>query len=111
MKRVPMSTAMSALVRALIGRSRVARDRILLTEVRSVDWQSLTFTGERHRIGIRVPGPNSLEVVERMCARLEDAEFCIPGVIVADIGVKGAAVHAFDGSTSVKIEALTIADD
>jgi hypothetical protein len=81
-----------------------------ISPIQSVDWQSLTFTGERHEIELRVPGPNSGEIFERMCDRLEVAEFSIPGVIVADIGVRGEAKLALDGSTSLTIEALTIAD-
>jgi anti-sigma factor RsiW len=111
MNRIAMSVAASGLLRALIGRARVPRDRILLTNLRSVDWRSLTFTGERHQIDIRVPGPNSGEIVERLCARLEDAEFSIPGVLVADIAVTGEARCALDGSTSVAIEALTLSKD
>ena len=78
MDRIAMSTAAAGLLRALIGRARVPRSRILLTDIRSVDWQSLTFSGERHHLELRVPGPNSGEIVERMCARLEEAEFSIP---------------------------------
>ena len=73
-----------------------------------MDWQSLTFTGERHQIELRVPRPNSGEVIDRMCRGLEDAEFSIPGLLVADIGVVGAPAVALDGSTTVTIEALTI---
>ncbi len=111
MNRIAMSVAATGLLRALTGRARVPRNRILLTNIRSVGWQSLTFTGERHQIELRVPGPNSGEIVERMCARLEIAEFSIPGVIVADIGLSGEIRLALDGSTSLAIEALTIADD
>ena len=111
MNRLPMSAAASALLRALAARSCAPRDRILLSDVRSVDWQSLTFTGERHEIELRVPGPNSREVVDRMCERLADAEFSIPGVIVADIGVAEGPSLELDGSTTVKFEALTIAAD
>jgi hypothetical protein len=46
-----------------------------------------------------------------MCEGLEDAEFSIPGVIVADIAAAGAPVRAPDGSTSIRIEALTVAAD
>jgi hypothetical protein len=109
MNRMAMSAAASGLLRALIARAGVSRDRILLTEVRSTDWQSLTFTGERHELELRVPGPDSAEVVERLCRGIEDAEFSIPGQIVADIGIMGSAVGASDGSTSVTIEALTVA--
>lgn len=111
MNRLPMSSAGSALLRALLGRARVDRNRILLTNIRSVDWQSLTFNGERHRIELRIPGPNSREIVDRMTDRLEDAEFSIPGVLVADIGTVSGPSLALDGSTSIAIEALTIVDD
>jgi hypothetical protein len=111
MNRIPMSAAASALLRALAGRAGVPRDRILLSDVQSVDWRSLTFTGERHLIELRVRQPHSSAVVQRMCAGLEDAEFSIPGVIVADIAVAGAPSSGFDGSTKVTIEALTVSDD
>jgi hypothetical protein len=111
MIRIAMSPAASALLRALIGRAGVPRDRILLTSAESVDWRSLTFSGERHQLELRVPGPDSASVVERMCAGLEDAEFSIPGVIVADIAVSALARRAADGSTSLTIEALTIGAD
>jgi hypothetical protein len=111
MNRIPMSTAASALFRALVGRSGVPRNRILLSDVQSVDWHSLTLTGERHEFQLRVPSPGSRTIVERMCAGLEDAEFSIPGVMVADIGMVGEPSLGFDGSTSVTIEALTVDAD
>jgi hypothetical protein len=45
-----------------------------------------------------------------MCSGIEDAEFNIPGQIVADINIAGPPVPASDGSTSLSIEALTIAE-
>jgi hypothetical protein len=111
MMRIAISKAASALVRALMARSGTAHDRIFLTDSQSVDWRSLTFNGERHVIELRIPGPHSSEVVERMCAGLDDAEFRIPGAIVADIAVAGTPTRSADGSISITIEALTIADD
>lgn len=111
MIKIAMSPAASALLRVLIARAGVPRDRILLTDAQSIDWQSLTLTGERHQIELRVPGPRSREVVERMCDGLEDAEFSIPGIIVADIAVLGEPKTALDGSTSLVIEALTIGEN
>jgi hypothetical protein len=70
-----------------------------------------TFAGERHRLSLRVAGSDSHEVAQRMCAGLEDAEFSIPGLLVADIGLAGAARRALDGATDLTIEALTVADD
>jgi hypothetical protein len=111
MNRIPMSPAAAALLRVLTGRARVPRDRILLSDAHSVEWRSLTFSGERHLLQLRVPGPDSGTIVERMCAGLEDAEFSIPGTIVADIAVAGAPSVALDGSTQLTIEALTVAAD
>jgi len=111
MIKMAMSQAAGCLVRALIGRAGAERNRILLTDVHSVDWQSLTFTGERHQIALKITGRDSSQVVDRMCAGLEDAEFSIPGLIVADITRIGNSPRAPDGSTEVMIEALTVSEN
>lgn len=105
-----MSQAAMALLRALIGRAGVPRDRILLNNWHSVDWQSLTFVGERHSISLRIAGPHSEAVVRRLTHALEDADFVIPGQIVADISVVGEPKPCADGSTELSLEALTIAE-
>jgi hypothetical protein len=110
MNRIPMSSAAAALLRALTARAQVTRDRILLMDAESVDWRSLTFTGERHQLQLRITGPESKLILQRMSDGLEDAEFSIPGVIVADIAAV-AQSHALDGSITLTIEALTVADD
>ena len=111
MNKIAMSQAASGLLRRLIGRAGVARNRILLTEVQSADWRSLTFTGERHQLQLRVTGSDAGEIVDRMCANLEDAEWSIPGHIVADIAVVGTAGKHADRSISLIIEALTVGAD
>jgi len=85
MLRIAMSAAASALFRALIARAGVPRDRILLSEWRSVDWQSLTFIGERHEVSMRIAGSDSREAAVRLVSGLEEAEFAIPGQIVVDV--------------------------
>ena len=42
MNRIPMSLAASALLKALVARAGVTRDRILLSDAHSIDWRSLT---------------------------------------------------------------------
>jgi hypothetical protein len=111
MNRIHMSHAATVLLRALVARAGVPRDRILLTDARSIDWRSLTITGERHHIELRVPGADSRPVVRRMCAGLEEAEFSIPGMIVADICVAASPRREADGSTIIVIEALTVTED
>jgi hypothetical protein len=105
-----MSRAACGLLRALVSRAGVSRDRILLTAVTSTDWQSLTLVGERHCLELRVPGEDSAQIVATMCAGLEDAEFRISGQIVADISLVGGPVASADGSTIVKVEALTVSE-
>jgi hypothetical protein len=108
MLRLAMSPAASALLRALLDRAGAPPDRILLTDVRSIDWQSLTFIGERHQLQLRIPGAGSGQIAERLCAGLEDAEFDIPGQIVADIAIRGETARQPDGAVVIDIEALTI---
>jgi len=110
MKKIPMSVAAAGLLRALLARAKIDRNRILLTEFRSTEWQSLTFMGERHRLRFRIPGSTAGEVVRTLTNELQDAEFSIPGQIVADIAIVGEPESGGDGSVSVDIEALTIAE-
>ena len=110
MVRVPLSLAASALFRALLSRAAVDRDRIFLSEFQSTDWQSLIFTGERHVIALRIVGHGAEDVVDRLTSGLADAEFEIPGHIVADIAVSQPPRHGADGSIEVELEALTIAE-
>ena len=109
MLRLRMSPAATALFRSLIDRAGVPRNRILLREWTSVDWQSLTFVGERHEVSLRIAGPDSAGVAARLTGGLADAEFDIAGHVVADIAVVGEPVGHADGSTGLSIEALTIA--
>ena len=108
--KLALSPAAVGLLRALIGRAAVPRDRIMLSDWQSVEWESLTFVGERHKIQLRISGPDSGAVAGRLTEGLADADFAIPGQIVADITVVGQAETACDGSTIVRIEALTIAE-
>ena len=110
MMKIAMSPAALGLLRALTSRAGLPRDRILLSEWCSSDWQSLTFVGERHHIALRISGPDSAAAAAQLATGLEDAEFEIPGQIVADIAVIGGLERSSDGSTALNIEALTIAE-
>jgi hypothetical protein len=110
MTRLPMSRSGAAVLRAFLARAPSHNDRILLTAYRSTDWQSLTFTGERHEFQFRIAATAADELHEMLTKNLEDAEFAIPRHVLADIRVDGPAVREPDGSLSFAIEALTIAD-
>lgn len=108
MMKPAMSPAAAGLLRALLGRAGVDRDRILLSDFRSTDWHSLTFAGERHRIQLRIPGPGAAAIADALTDGLAEAEFAVPGQIVADITVEGAMIEHPDGAVSLTIEALTV---
>ena len=74
-----LSRAASGLLRALIQRIGEEPDKVLLSEFKTVGWQSLTFVGERHLLGLRVPGPDAMALVARFIDGIEEAEFSIPG--------------------------------
>lgn len=110
MMKLALSPAAAGLLRALVSRVGVDRDRILLSNFRSVDWQSLTFLGERHEMELRLPGPDADLLARRLTDGLADSEFSIPRQIVADIGLEEPPTRNPDGSVTLRIEALTIAD-
>ncbi|QNM83481.1 hypothetical protein H8M03_03865 [Sphingomonas sabuli] len=108
--RLALSPAASGLLRALLRRGGVKRDRILLTEFRSTDWQSLTFVGEQHQISLRLPSSDADALAALLVDGIEDHEFEIPGHVVADIVLVGDPQRQADGSVSLTIEALTVAE-
>ena len=83
----------------------------MLTEFRSIDWQSLTFIGERHEFQLRIPGPEAPGVLTRILNNMEETEFDIAGHFVADVAVVGEPGRQPDGSMTIALEALTIAQD
>lgn len=109
MTRLPMSRAAAGLLRGLLARAGPSANRILLSSIRSVEWHSLTFSGERHVIDLRIVGERSIALAARLTAGLEEAEFAIPGQIVADVALAVPPLPGADGSVAVTIEALTIA--
>ncbi len=108
MMRIAMSVAAAGLLRELLRRAGVNRDRILLTEFRSTDWQSLTFIGEQHKIRLRIPAPDADDIASDLVNGIEDREFSLAGHIVADIALASEPEKAGDGSISLTIEALTV---
>ena len=110
MMKLAMSTAAAGLMRALLARTGVDRNRILLSDFRSTDWNSLTFDGERHHIQLRIPGPGAASVAALLVDGLEEADLTIPGQIVADIALARPPAELPDGAILVEIEALTVAE-
>jgi hypothetical protein len=105
----PLSPAASLLLRSLLARAGLGQDRIFISKFRSIDWQSLTFTGERHEIGLRLTVPDADLALARLRDGLAEAEWNLKGHVVADIVII-AARPSPDGSIDVDLEALTLSD-
>lgn len=110
MMKVALSPVATGLLRALIARAETHRDRICLIDCTSVDWQSLTFIGERHELTLRVLGPQADAISARLTDGLEDAQLPLRGHIVADIALAAPPLSCSDGSIELSIEALTLVD-
>ncbi len=108
MMKMRMSRPATGLLRGLLARAGEDRDRILLIEWKSVDWQSLTFVGERHEIQLRITGPDSAALASRLTGGIGDDDFPLPGHFVADMLVARPPRREADGSHTLMLEALTI---
>ena len=107
--RGALSPVAAQLLRGLCARTGLDRDRVLLSSCRSVDWQSLTFTGERHEIGLLLRGPDAAAAAARLRDGLGEAEWSLRGHVVVDI-VIAAERASDDGAVHIDLEALTLSD-
>jgi hypothetical protein len=76
---------------------------VVVTGRGAVPWASVTFAGARHTVMLEAP---ATPAVERWLADLPEAEFSLPGHLVADIAI--VAMSATAERLSVTIEALTV---
>ena len=104
-----LSSAAAQLLDSLVERSGLDQNRISIGRFQSVDWQSLTFTGERHEISLRLAGPDAAPALALLRDGLAEAEWRLVGHVVADILIV-AETAARDGSITVAIEALTLSE-
>jgi hypothetical protein len=104
-----MSGAATLLLHAVRQRACVANDRLIIGNVRSVDWQSLTFIGERHSFSLSLAPPDAAAAAARIGDGLADATWSLPGQLVADIVIVGRD-EADDGTITLAFEALTLRD-
>jgi hypothetical protein len=92
--RATLSPVAAQLLRALMTRMELPREDVLVSACRSVDWQSLTFTGERHEIALRLAAPHAQAAVARLPDGLAEAERTLRGHVVADILIVDESVDS-----------------
>lgn len=95
--------AATALLHALGARLGGAPYRV--EELSCRNWASVTFSGTRHKLTLRV----AAEAAGPFLDGIEEAEFRLPGHIVADIAV--VSRECGEGGTRIALEALTVEDD
>lgn len=96
-----MRDAQTLLLRAL----RTSADMPPVSVAHSEAWASATFAGARHRLEL---APVAATSADRFASGLQEAEYRLPGHLVADIAVAARTVTR-DG-VALTIEALTVED-
>lgn len=69
-------------------------------------WASITFSGERHRLTLRIGGDGAAAAADAFLDGLAEREFELRGHILADIAV--VADMREDDGTRLTLEALTV---
>lgn len=82
---------------------------VAFESVASRPWASITFSGERHRVSLCLPGPGAQAAVDAFLDGLEDREFALRGHVLADIETTGVQRDP-DGQLRLILEALTVED-
>ncbi|MDG5489815.1 hypothetical protein NYR55_14415 [Sphingomonas sp. BGYR3] len=95
--------AATALGRAMTASAERAGIAITIASRSSRAWASATFEGSR--VGYRIEAGDD-DRLSRWLAALPDAEWQLPGHLVADLAVTGRTAAA--GRAAVEIEALTL---
>ena len=74
----------------------------------SQDWRSVTFAGARHRLQLQLEGADAGKTADALLARVETADFELPGHILADIRAV-AQQRDLDGRmVGIRLDALTV---
>ncbi|MFN3944719.1 MAG: hypothetical protein ACK4K7_07305 [Allosphingosinicella sp.] len=102
-------TAATALTRALARGFAALGEGYRLERIDSRPWASVTFSGARHRLVLRLAGAGAEQAADRFLDGLEEREFQLPGHYVADIARVSDARAG--GVVRIEIEALTVEAD
>lgn len=87
---------------------------LVVESVTSRPWSSATFDGERHRFELRLHGSAAAvgDALDRLIALLPDAEFDLPGEIVAEAKLVAVRVDPDPAvaALALAIEVVTVVD-
>jgi hypothetical protein len=100
--------AAEALARSLRGQFAGFAGAVEIDEIASRRWASITFTGARHRLSLRLAGPGARAAADAFLDELGEREFELKGHVVADIALKDKVVEEGEEAVRLTLEALTV---
>lgn len=100
--------AQAAILRAVAAIAAPLGARLVIKELRARDWASLTLTGARHELDVRLDGPGAAAAMAVLVERLPGESISIAGQIVAEAVVEPGT--ADDDGVAMTICALVIND-
>ena len=75
-------------------------------ELESRSWASITFSGERHRLRLRLEGECAAAAADEFLDGLAEREFDLPGHVLADIAL--VSDEREEAQVRLTLEALTV---
>lgn len=103
---MPALNATAALIRAITTH---LGDGASIAEIESRPWASVTFSGARHALTLRLEGTQAAARADTFLADLDLAEFTLRGHILADVALIAREDHD-EGHVRLRLEALTVED-
>lgn len=71
-------------------------------------WASITFSGQRHELSLRLEGRQAGAAADALVRELSERDFALRGHIVADIAVASQERRPDGGLVRLDLEALTV---
>ena len=102
------SDAGGELLRALADSVAGLDVRVAVEQVSSRDWASITFSGARHRLRLRLEGREA-PAAARALRRLDEESLALRGHLLADLSAEFVEEQA--DQVRLMVEALTVAAD
>jgi hypothetical protein len=100
--------AQAAILRAVAAIAMPFGARVVIEELRMRDWASLTLTGARHELDIRLDGPAAGQALQAVAAQLPHENITISGQLLAELLVEPGT--ADDQGAALTLLALLIND-
>lgn len=83
---------------------------VTVDPIARTEWASITFTGARHRLRVRLEGQGAVGAAADFLHTMHDIDLPLPGHIVADLALVSEERRDGGDYACLELEALTIND-